>query len=245
MISMALQHCYGIGPVRMQKLNEQGIGTWFDVVRQQDRLLIDHHMRNSLLAESKRCIDALENRNIAYFVESFDTSDHWRIMAEYFDEISYLDIETSGLGWDDYTTMICVYHKGELHYFCEDSNMDDFLDLLEDMKLVVTFNGSSFDIPRILSTFHIPELDCAHIDLRWIAYHKGFRGGLKRISRQLGIRRPADIEYVSGDEAVFKLLKRYCAADVLLLYLLAAEILGTEGLTVNNRIHSDEMWLKL
>ena len=127
------------------------------------------------------------------------------------------------------------------------------------MKLILTFNGSSFDIPRILNTFHIPNLDCAHIDLRWIAYHKGLRGGLKQISRQLGIRRPFDIETLSGDEAIYlwddwsrmgdkdalSLLKRYCAADVLLLYLLAAELLKADGVVIDQLIPQNEIWQQL
>jgi hypothetical protein len=94
-----------------------------------------------------------------------------------------------------------------------------------------------------LRWFHVPELPCAHVDLRWVCFHQGWRGGLKRIERELGVERPADLDGVGGDEAVrlwqywetrqdptaLRLLTRYCSADVVALPLVAARLLAQRG----------------
>ena len=109
----------------------------------------------------------------------------------------------------------------------------------------MTFNGNSFDIPFIEKTFNIPSLDRPHVDLRWIAWHGGFRGGLKSIERQMGIRRPSRIEGIDGFEAVDLFYKwqcgdadardsliTYCKADVIATSLVAERLLALNGSSV-------------
>ncbi|MCX8000119.1 MAG: ribonuclease H-like domain-containing protein, partial [Leptospiraceae bacterium] len=97
--------------------------------------------------------------------------------------------------------------------------------------LCVSFNGSSFDIPILLKYFHLPEFPVPHVDLRWVLYHKGIRGGLKEIEAQLGIQRDSEVQGLNGMDAVFlwyrynelgekdakDLLVKYCMADVISL----------------------------
>jgi hypothetical protein len=233
MISEALLHCTGIGPVRLAKLHESGIRSWTDVVSNAEQLPIG---RSSVLAEECRCcLEALEAKNIGYFVNRFSPLDKWRIISEFLDDTSFFDIETMGLEHNSPITVIACWHRGELRTFVEHENLDDFLHLLDDVTLLASFNGSSFDVPRVLDTFHIPDLPCPHLDLRWPCYHKGFKGSLKSITSRLGITRPADLQDADGELAVHlwnrwlldrdhrarELLIRYCASDVVLLLMLA------------------------
>jgi uncharacterized protein YprB with RNaseH-like and TPR domain len=168
-------------------------------------------------------------------VDRLSPLDKWRIVAEFLDETSFFDIETMGLEHDSPITVIACWHRGELRTFVEHENLDDFLHLLDDVTLLASFNGSSFDVPRVLDTFHIPDLPCPHLDLRWPCYHKGFKGSLKSITSRLGFARPVDLQDADGEMAVHlwnrwtldqdhparELLLRYCASDVLLLVMLA------------------------
>ena len=188
-------------------------------------------------------MSALANDEIRYFVEKFHPKDKWRILAEYRQRTSYFDIETIGLEHDARISVIVVWHRGQLHQFVEHENLDDFLDLLDHVDLLASFNGSSFDVPRVLDAFHIPELPCPHLDLRWLCFHHGFQGGLKEISSRLGIRRPHDLANADGELAIrlwqrwdhFQdrpardLLLRYCCADVLLLVILAEQLSDKSG----------------
>lgn len=251
MITEALQHFPGIGPVRLALLHESGIRSWHDVLASPRRFRTTWYRQ--LADESRRCLDALAEHDIHYLVDRFAPRDKWRILAEYFEQTSYFDIETAGLEYDAPITTIVCWHEGELRVFVEHENLDDFLDLLDEITLLVSFNGSSFDVPRVLDSFHVPELPCPHIDLRWLCYHDGHTGGLKEISTRLGISRPADLLHADGELAIRLWNKwmttrsasargqliRYCAADVLLLVALA------DRLTRRNGVNADELWSQL
>jgi len=68
------------------------------------------------------------------------------------------------------------------------------------MRRGCSYNGKSFDIPFLEQYFNI-RLDHAHIDLRYILYSLGYRGGLKGCERQLGIDR-GDLTDIDGFFAV-------------------------------------------
>ena len=251
MITEALQHCHGIGPARLQRLHESGVRTWHDALRFPERL--PGSFRDGMVQECRRCIDALERSDIHYLVTRFAPQDKWRVLAHYGEHASFFDIETMGLECDDPITVIVVWHQGCPHVFLEHENLDDFLELLEDVELLVSFNGSSFDVPRVIDAFHIPVLPCAHLDMRWSCYHRGLHGGLKNIANRIGIERPKDLENADGamavqlwsqwqncrDHAARQKLIRYCTADVLLLVLLADRLFGAARLSTN------EVWSHL
>ncbi len=187
--------------------------------------------------------DALERSDISYFVSRFPVREHWRILGKYFDRATFFDIETTGLSfYNNHPTVISAYRRGELYDFIYGVNMDDFLLFLDDCELIVSFNGSCFDIPFLERTFNIPCINRPHIDLRWVSYHCGFRGGLKKIERDLNIKRPAGLSGIDGLEAIALYYKwmdsdlaageklvRYCRADVISSYITASAILKIAG----------------
>jgi uncharacterized protein YprB with RNaseH-like and TPR domain len=165
--------------------------------------------------------------------------EHWRILKSNLAEASYFDIETSGLSPSkSHVTVVVCKHQGTFYEFVRGENLDDFLDLLDEVKLLVSFNGNSFDCPRIADHFHLPELPCPHVDLRWVCYHRGLKGGLKAIETSLGLGRESDLKGISGDDAVWlwqkwllgcqksrDLLIRYCRKDVEGLEIIANHLL--------------------
>ena len=113
----------------------------------------------------------------------------------------FLDIETTGLKmWGFEITTIALYNGESIHYYINGQNLDDFLDEINKYKVIVTYNGKSFDIPFIESHFGI-KLNHAHIDLRYILANLGYTGGLKSCEIQLGIDR-GDLKDVDGYFAV-------------------------------------------
>jgi uncharacterized protein YprB with RNaseH-like and TPR domain len=108
--------------------------------------------------------------------------------------------------------------------------------VLDGVDLLVTYNGSSFDLPVLKSAF--PGVDFArfhHIDLRFPLHRLGVKGGLKGAERQLGIGRSETLDGVDGFMAVLlwrahragvatalDTLLRYCLEDVVNLKPLLA-----------------------
>jgi uncharacterized protein YprB with RNaseH-like and TPR domain len=92
--------------------------------------------------------------------------------------------------------------------FIDGFNLDDFPGYIGEFDILVTFNGMTFDVPFLKSSFYDLDLPPAHIDLRWLARSVGLSGGLKNVERQIGIARPEDVDEISGFDAVI-LWKHY------------------------------------
>jgi uncharacterized protein YprB with RNaseH-like and TPR domain len=241
-------HVRGIGPKTAALLEESGFSSWDDCLNRIDELPFNGTRRKRFISELEQSVQAFHGEDIGYFISSFSTSEQWRILARYFKSAAFIDVETTGLSWHYcHASVIAAFHNGAIHSFRYGENLDEFLDLVENAELLVTFNGNCFDIPFLEKTFNIPAINCPHIDLRWIAWHRGRRGGLKQIERAMGIRRPACVEGVDGFEAVDlfyrwqqgdlearQTLIRYCAADVLSTYLLAERLLAEHGCSIES-----------
>ncbi|HMF14757.1 MAG TPA: ribonuclease H-like domain-containing protein [Gemmataceae bacterium] len=106
-----------------------------------------------------------------------------------------MDIETTGLFLAKITTIV-LYDGRTIRYYVHGQNLDDFLTDVADYRLLVTYNGKSFDVPFIEGHFHV-RLSQTHIDLRWPLWSLGLRGGLKGCERLLGISRPG-LEDIDG-----------------------------------------------
>ena len=73
-------------------------------------------------------------------------------------------------------------------------------------------NDLNFDIPFIRQKFPDVVMDQYHADLRFMMAELGFRGGLKSIEIQRGIRRDGELDGVDGFEAV-RLWHKYQRGD--------------------------------
>ena len=186
--------------MRLKQLRESGVRSWSDVIDFPERLPVS--LRESLRVEIERCLTAHGARDIAYFVDKFHPTDKWRILAEYREQVSFFDIETAGLEYDARITVISCWHRGEFFTFVEHENLDDFLVLLDDVELLGSFNGSSFDVPR--------------------------PSDLTEADGELAIRLWTQWEHFE-DRQARDLLVRYCCADVLLLLLLTQQLTGNEN----------------
>ncbi len=93
--------------------------------------------------------------------------------------------------------------------------------------MVVTFNGSQFDLPFLRAVFPDITLPPVHIDLRWLTRKLGYNGGLKKVEADHGLRRPSEValmsgfdatilwsKYLRGDGSALDLLIRYNTQDV-------------------------------
>ena len=255
MITSALRHLPGLGPVKIERLQQEGLSDWNALLNQSRIPGLGEAATCKLKQALDECRQALESNNLAYFATVLHPQDRWRLLAHAHDTISCFDIETTGTQIYDKVTTIACAHKGDLHLYLRGENLDDFLDLLEDVDLLVSFNGATFDVPHILKAYNIPELPCPHLDLRWPCAHAGLKGGLKKVEIDLGLHRPADVEGVDGLEAVWlwqdwerhqdadarARLLRYCGADALSLRRVAAELLKRKGCPVTPP-DAQELW---
>jgi uncharacterized protein YprB with RNaseH-like and TPR domain len=123
--------------------------------------------------------------------------------------------------------MIGCYDGSEYRAFIKGKDLDAFPKYLESFGTLVTFFGAGFDIPMLKRLYFTLPFDQMHIDLCPAMRRLGYRGGLKRIERELGIARDGDTDGLTGRDAItlwrhstrgdtraLDLLVRYNAEDV-------------------------------
>ena len=123
---------------------------------------------------------------------------------------AYLDIETTFSGS---ISMIGIYRPdiGTIQLVGGGVRDVALYEALEGVRTIVTFNGSSFDLPVIRKKLYTDlKRDFEHCDLLYICRRQGLRGGLKKVEQILGIGR--DTAGISGWDAP-RLWHRYQAND--------------------------------
>ncbi len=254
MITETFLHIPGIGPKTAGRLHEAGIRSWRDAMKRPEAV----PLRGARLDRALRALEASDaafrNDDIGFFVERFRPAEHWRILGTYLGRTSFFDIETSGLSrYEAEITVVVCFHRGRYHRFVRGENLEEFLDLLDEVDLLVSFNGNCFDIPFVEDAYRIPALPCPHVDLRWVAYHAGLRGSLDRVEEACGITRPPDVAGIDGVQAVIlwnawkrrgdrrarDLLLDYCTADVEALRRVAEVIVGGKAQTDQGSFNMD------
>ena len=126
----------------------------------------------------------------------------WRLFPEFAEDCVFLDIETTGLSpVFDTVTMVGLFDGHRYEVFIDGQNLQDLPERLKKYSVVVTFNGSGFDLRFLKLAFKNLKLPPIHIDLRWVTRRLGYRGGLKVIEREFGICRDHSVEDIDGYDA--------------------------------------------
>jgi len=253
MLTETFIHVPEIGPERERLLWEAGFRTWWDVLNATDEDLpsgiptafMRHTLTSSLLALQQGRWDAV--------ARLLKPGNHWRALQIVSPEIESslclpplrilaLDIETEGISkWENHVTAVGI---------CGDATgfepvvllphrpgfERDLFAALEQTDMLLTFNGTQFDIPFLkaqpgLQSMPVPPF---HVDLRFLFAAAGVRGGLKRVQVEMGYVREGALAEVDGYMAVLlwqehlrrtpgalDTLVRYCLEDVVVLLDLA------------------------
>jgi uncharacterized protein len=243
----------GIGGGTERSLWNQGVRDWeeFTSTSRLNGISCKRKERfDSHLAEAANFLDRNE---ISYFSRLLPSREHWRVYDEVKDKATCLDIETDGLGASARVTVVGIHRNGKSTILVrgQDLTRENLTDALKGSRLLITFNGSSFDLPMLEREypFLIPRVP--HFDLRHGCARVGYHGGLKSIEKQMGMSRGQELEYVTGEQAVYlwyawerrgdvnalNLLKRYNEEDTRNLapiaekinHMLTSKTLGTDG----------------
>jgi len=127
--------------------------------------------------------------------------------------VMFLDIETTGLSrYYDEITIIGWLHRGCYHTFIAGDTPSALQAALAASSILVTFNGTLFDLPFLKKSFPGIELPGLHADLRYLARRAKLTGGQKAIERELKLDLRGEVQEVDGAEAVL-LWHRYLRGD--------------------------------
>jgi hypothetical protein len=201
MLEHTFIHIPGIGPKTEQRLWQKGILTWEAFLARREKTLFSAHRRAFVTQQVEASLANWDN--IAFFQERLSSPHLWRAFKRFKDKAVYLDIETSGGGVEgDEITVIGLFDGRSVETFVNGMNLDRFEIAITAYDLVITFNGSQFDLPVIKRHFPHVAIPPAHIDLRFLLKRLGYHGGLKAIEKRAGLVRGRDVDGMNGYDAV-------------------------------------------
>jgi uncharacterized protein YprB with RNaseH-like and TPR domain len=200
MIKNTFCHIPGIGTKSERQLWDNGLVSWQTVNKNSVKAL-SRKRKELLLRYAEESTEQLSAGNPRYFNDLLPANQAWRLFPDFENSVAYLDIETTGLRGDrDYVTTIALYDGLDVYHYVRGENLDEFADRIAAYKLIVTYNGKTFDVPFLRTHLGLP-MTHAHIDLRYVLASLGQTGGLKACEKRLGLDRE-DLADVDGYFAV-------------------------------------------
>jgi uncharacterized protein len=199
MLPHTFLHLPRCGQRTEQKLWQNGIKDWDSFLKctKIKGFSKDKKVQCDLIIHKSK--HALHSGNSSFFLDLPSTS-HWRLWPHFCEETIYVDIETN---WQHDITVLGIYDGKQVKHFIKGKNLTK-QNVQEHLrgKLIVTYNGASFDLPVIRRYFGDVMEPIPHFDCRHLAARLGYVGGLKALERSLGIRRAAEVEGMSGEDAL-------------------------------------------
>lgn len=222
---------------------KKGIVDWSDFLSAGHIDGLSKVRKERLDGHLERAHHFLEAGRTDYFSKILPSPEHWRLYGRFREDCAYLDIETDGQSAYANVTVVGIHRNGRTTALVrgQDLNAENLALALRGVKMLVTFNGGSFDLPILQYHFPLAMPMVPHYDLRHACRRVGLTGGLKKIEKEMGIYRAREVEYVTGEEAVYlwrvwerkgrenalKLLKRYNEEDTRNLEPLAEHVYET------------------
>jgi uncharacterized protein YprB with RNaseH-like and TPR domain len=204
-------HLPGVGLHTEARFWRLGLATWEDFLAAPTVVGVGAERLawfKAQLAESREHLGHLR-----YFASRLPGSEHWRLFRQFKGRAAYLDIETSGATWPHLeVTVVGLYDGATLRQFVKGRNLADFPEAFANVQVLVTFNGTQFDLPVLLASFPDLAAPPVHLDLRFLLARLGFKGGLKKIEPRFGLKRPPGVAGLNGFDAVL-LWDRYQRGD--------------------------------
>jgi len=202
MLAKSFLHFRGIGPIQEKRLWENGIFTWDGMIQEKYPLLTEFQQSDENQDILKEYRTALLNKDADLFAEKLNKREHYRIALTFPDATMFLDIETTGLSRHyDAVTLVGWSIGNRYEILLQGGDASKFYEDLACAKVLVTFNGTVFDLPFIRKTYPNVKLPAAHIDLRFLCKRVGMTGGQKIIEETIGVLRHRSIEHLRGEMA--------------------------------------------
>ena len=219
MLKHTFIHAKNIGSGTEQKLWREGILTWENFIENLNSINLAGQKKNSIEEEINNSQVEIDNSNYIYFKNKFPKKEHWRLYSEFKNSCAFLDIETTGLMHHDKITVIGLYDGSKIKTYVYNKNLEDIKNELKKYRMLVTFNGTCFDLPFIKKIFPDINFNQIHLDMRYFLRRLGLSGGLKAIEYKMNIRRCEETKGLSGWDAVL-LWRKYERGDEKALDLL-------------------------
>ncbi len=205
-----------------ENLWKQGIKDWQDFLQHKEVKGISSVRKQYYERKIREAQQALLDNDSSYFVGKLPAVEMWRLYDYFNEECCFLDIETDSRGK---ITVVGISNYYTTNTFVRGFNLDKNLlkKQLQEFKILVTFNGGSFDLPKLKKEFGL-AVGIPQIDLKPLCVNLGLKGGLKEVEKRLNLKRPSHLYgnpvelwkafHASGDREYLELLIDYNKEDI-------------------------------
>ncbi|MCS7187981.1 MAG: ribonuclease H-like domain-containing protein [Armatimonadota bacterium] len=199
MLVRTFLHFHKVGERRERALWRFGYIDWNSILsRPAPSFWI--HFWDEWRREAEASLKALGESNASYFSQRLPKPFWWRVVPEFADRTVFLDVETDGT---NRITVLGVANWSQYFVFVRGiEDMDEARERIESAAVVVTYNGSGFDLPVLRENFPDWRLPPFHLDLCPLLRRLGYKGGLKVVEAQIGIKRSPKTQGLNGWDAV-------------------------------------------
>lgn len=205
MITNTFMFLERIGDKLEQNIWKNGIRDWGSFLRRKN---INGLSRHRKLYYNRKILNARKapyNFDSTYFLDILPQSEMWRLYDFFKEDAVFLDIETTGLSREeDDITVFGLYDGINTKIMIKGINLDynTLKKELQKYKLIVTFNGASFDLPFIEKRYHnlLPKIP--NFDVKAVTDKLELMGGLKNIEKIIGIKRSEIVDEFYGGDAL-------------------------------------------
>jgi len=196
-------HAPGVGETTERRLWDAGAHDWECFLAEGTAPWpLTGSQRSILTPVIEESIVRLQEEDFGWFARRLPQSDHWRAVPAFGHRLAFVDIETNGGMRPEDLTIVGVFDGYRMRQYVAGVDLDRVPEALEDAAVIVTFFGTGFDLPFLRRAFPQMRLPQLHVDLCFMLRKLGYRGGLKSIEAQMGIRRSNSTSGLSGWDAV-------------------------------------------
>lgn len=201
---------------------KQGIKDWQDFLQHKEVKGISSVRKQYYDRKIREAQQALLENDSSYFVGKLPSVEMWRLYSSFNEECCFLDIETDSSGK---ITVVGISNYYTTNTLVRGFNLERRVleEQLKKFKILVTFNGGSFDLPKLKKEFEL-VVGIPHIDLKPLCVKLGLKGGLKEVEKILNLKRPSHLYgnpvelwkafHASGDREYLELLIDYNKEDI-------------------------------
>lgn len=195
----------GIGVRKERSMWGQGISSWQQLLAASRIDGVSNRRLDELKKVSLMIVELRSSEKTKEIGMLLPPSERWRLLGTWGDSYAALDVEAVRSN-GSYVPVVVSLKRGRRHPRTfvrgDDLSWRTLKEHLSGIDFLVTFNGSSFDLPLLKgSGYDIGEP--LHLDLRGYCRRARLPGGLKNIERCIGIGRSRELEFSTSEQVSY------------------------------------------